>query len=47
MRELLNKGYGFVEETPAPNHPIDRVESESVDGNPTASLPRVRPGTET
>jgi RNA polymerase sigma-70 factor (ECF subfamily) len=47
MRELLKKGYGFVEETPAPNHPIDGVESESVDGNPSASSSRVRPGTGT
>lgn len=47
MRELLKKDYGFVEETPAPNHPIDGVDNESVDGNPTASSPRARPGTET
>jgi RNA polymerase sigma-70 factor (ECF subfamily) len=47
MRELLKKGYGFVEETPAPKHPIDGVESESMDGNPTTSSPRVRPGTGT
>lgn len=47
MRELLKKGYGLVEETSASNHPIDGVESESVDSNPSASSPRVRPGTET
>jgi len=47
MRELLKKGYSFAEETPAPKHPMDRVEGESVDGNTTPSAPRVRRGTGT
>ena len=47
MHELLKKGYGFAEETPATNHPIDGVESDSVDGSPTPSSLRVRRGTGT